>query len=125
MKNLLLFTSALLVGLPSPHRAAAASTAFSYQVRVTENGTPANTTYDLTFQLFDSPTNGSQIGSTLTNSAVTASNGLVTLLLDFGASAFPGADRWLQVGARTNGTSDPFALFTPRQPLTPTPYALY
>ena len=100
------------------------STAFTYQVRLTEGGGPANSVYDLTFALFDAPSSGNQVGVTLTNFAVATSSGLVTLPLDFGASAFGNGDRWLQIGVRTNGGGGDFALFNPRQPLTPTPYAI-
>jgi hypothetical protein len=42
--------------------------------------------------------------------------------LDFG-DEFPGADRWLEIGVRTNGGGD-FAVVSPRQALTATPYAV-
>ena len=44
------------------------------------------------------------------------------MALDFG-SQFPGANRWLEIGVRTNG-GGAFGLLTPRQPVTPTPYAI-
>src|SRR5436190_14210737 len=109
-KKLFLVFPLLLICLLEAGHAASLSTAFTYQVRVTENGAPANTTYDLAFQLFDAPTNGTQVSATLTNFAVTASNGLITLQLDFGNGLFTGLDRWLQVGARTNGTTGAFVL---------------
>ena len=51
------------------------------------------------------------------------SNGLFTVTLDFD-SVFDGNDRWLAIAVKTNGAGSYTAL-TPRQPLTPTPYALY
>src|SRR5205085_12301000 len=83
-----------------------------------------NGNLDLTFKLLDDATAGTQIGNTLTNSNLSVSNGLVTVVLDFGGGAFPGADRWLQIGVRTNGSSDDFTTLSPRQPLTPAPYAM-
>jgi hypothetical protein len=100
------------------------TTAFTYQGRLTLNGTSPGGSLDLTFRLFDDATAGAQIGNTLTNSNLSVSNGLVTVLLDFGGGAFPGADRWLQIGVRTNGSSDDFTTLSPRQALTPTPYAM-
>jgi hypothetical protein len=44
-------------------------------------------------------------------------------VLDFGAN-FPGADRWLEIGVRTNGLGT-FSTLSPRQKITPTPYAIY
>jgi hypothetical protein len=43
--------------------------------------------------------------------------------LDFGA-VFDGNARWLEIGVRTNGAGV-FSTLSPRQPITPTPYALY
>ena len=43
--------------------AAAQTTAFTYQGRLTDGGTSANGNYDLQFVLWDSSSGGSQIGS--------------------------------------------------------------
>lgn len=88
------------------------------------NGTnPANGTYDLTFALFDVNSGAGQVGNTVTNSAMLVSSGLFTTTVDFGTN-FPGADRWLEVGVRTNGGGS-FATLSPRQKLAPAPYAIF
>jgi hypothetical protein len=117
------FITALLsfAGVPS---ASAQGTTFTYQGRLIFNGASANGNLDLTFKLYDDAVAGNQIGSTLTNFNLSVVNGLVTVRLDFGASAFPGADRWLQIGVRTNGSADNFLTLSPRQPLTSAPYAI-
>ena len=92
--------------------AQAQATAFTYQGRLNDGGSPANGAYDLRFTLFDSITGGSQQRGALTYNAVAVSNGLFTLALDFG-SQFPGADRFLEIGARTNGGAS-FTTLTPR-----------
>jgi trimeric autotransporter adhesin len=51
--------------------------------------------------------------------------GLFVLTLDFGQGAFSGANRWLQIDVRTNGSIETFAPLDPRQPVTPTPYATF
>lgn len=66
---------------------------------------------------------GTQQGNLLTNSATAVSNGLFTVTLDFG-NQFPGANRWLEIAVRTNGTANFFTL-SPRRALTPAPYAIY
>ena len=81
---------------------AALATAFTYQVRLTESGGPANGTYDLTFALFDAANGGSQVGVTQTNLTVSATNSLISLPLNFGASAFGDGDHWLQIGGRAS-----------------------
>ena len=106
-----------------PRLATAQGTAFTYQGRLTTGTTAANGSYDLRFSLFDNLTNGVQQGSSLTNAATGVSNGLFTVTLDFGGQ-FPGLARWLEIGVRTNGSSA-FTTLSPRQRLTPTPYAIY
>jgi hypothetical protein len=101
--------------------------AFTYQGRLNDGANAANNLYDLDFTLFDVPVGGSQLGLSVTYSGYPISNGLFTVTLDFGATPFNGADRWLQIQVRTNGgrTPPPWTLLSPRQPLTPLPYALY
>jgi len=115
---LLLLTAALLRG--SAH---AQGTAFAYQGRLSDGASLANGNYDLRFAIFDAASAGAQEGNTLTNAATVVTNGLFTVTLDFG-NQFPGADRWLGIGVRTNG-GGAFTSLDPRQLLTPTPYAIY
>src|SRR2546427_2569625 len=103
--------------------ASAQTTAFTYQGRLTDGGTPANGNYDLQFALWDSSSGGSQIGSTQALPAVQVSGGVFTVTLDFGANAFPGANRFLEISARLSGASA-FILLSPRQQITSTPYAV-
>src|ERR1022692_980858 len=100
----------------------AQGTAFTYQGRLNDGATPASGTYDLRFIVYDNSAGGSQQGPLLTNSATAVSNGLFTATLDFG-NQFPGANRWLEIGVRTNGGGSFFTL-SPRQALTPAPYAI-
>src|SRR5437588_5911293 len=100
----------------------AQTSSFTYQGRLTDGGTAANGNYDLQFALFDSLSGGAQVGSTQTLSTVAVSNGVFTVSLDFGANAFPGANRFLEISARPTGGS--FTLLTPRQQVTSTPYAI-
>ncbi len=103
----------------------AQGTAFTYQGRLNDTGQPANGNYDLQFALFDAPTNGNQIGSTVTNLAVGVTNGLFTTLINFGPGIFTGTNYWLQIGVETNGGGGNFTTLSALQPLTPEPYAIY
>lgn len=105
-------------------RADPLGTAFTYQGRLQDGTNAANGLYDLRFAVYDSAGGSTQLGPTLTNSAVPLSNGLFTVTLDFGANVFTGNARWLETAVRTSGIGD-FGLLPPRQPLTPAPYALY
>ncbi|TAL05571.1 MAG: hypothetical protein EPO07_03360, partial [Verrucomicrobia bacterium] len=113
---------ALLSTLNSQLATFAQSTAFTYQGRLYESGSGASGIYDLRFTIYDALSSGTQQGAVLTNSPTAVSNGLFTVTLDFG-NQFSGADRWLEIGVRTNG-GGAFTTLTPRQQLTSTPYAV-
>jgi trimeric autotransporter adhesin len=98
-------------------------TAFTYQGRLNDANNPANGLYDLQFTLYLVATGSGSIAGPLTRAATPVTNGLFTVTIDFGAAAFPGFDRWLEIAARTNGSGS-FATLSPRQALTPTPYAI-
>ena len=99
------------------------SSAFTYQGRLTDGGSAANGNYDLQFALWDSLSGGNQVGSTQTLNTVAVSNGVFTTSLDFGAGAFPGAGRFLEISARPSGGGS-FTTLNPRQQITSTPYAV-
>jgi len=109
---------------PQLSTAFAQGTAFTYQGRLNSGTNPASGSYDLTFTLYNASSGGIGLFGPLTNSAVAVTNGLFTTTLDFGSNAFGGAPWWLQIGVRTNGGAS-FATLTPRQQVTPTPYAIY
>jgi len=77
------------------------------------------------FSLADAATNGNYIGSPFTNPSVPVSNGLFTATLTFDSSVFDGSARWLEIGVRTNGSVEPYAILTPRQAVTAAPYATF
>jgi len=99
------------------------STEFTYQGQLRADALPASGSYDLQFALFDAVTAGTQIGTTATSSGVTVTNGVFTVVLDFGSQAFSGDDRWLEVSVQPAGGSG-YTTLAPRQQLTATPYAL-
>ena len=102
----------------------AQTTAFTYQGKLSDSGTPANGTYDLQFKLFDALAGGNQIGATVIRDDVTVASGVFTVTLDFLAAAFPGANRWVEIGVRAGVSTGAFTTLSPLQPITSTPYAL-
>ena len=102
----------------------AQSTAFTHQGRLTDNGATANGLYDLQFALFDALSGGAQQGATITRDDVPVTNGVFTVQLDFGATPFNGAARWLQISVRAGASTGAYTLLNPRQPLSATPYAI-
>jgi hypothetical protein len=115
--------AALLLWLISFGIAQAQSTQFTYQGRLTDNSLPANGTYDFQFKLFDAPNGGAQVGTTVSLTNINVSSGIFTVTLDFGAGAFPGANRFLEINVRLAG-GGAFTPLNPRQPVTSTPYAI-
>jgi trimeric autotransporter adhesin len=103
--------------------ARAQSTGFTYQGRLNDNSQVANGNYDFEFKLFTALTGGTQDGTPREVLNVAVSNGVFTVLVDFGAGAFPGADRFLEIGVRPAG-GGAFTTLTPRQQVTITPYAI-
>ncbi len=99
-------------------------TAFTYQGRLTVGGSPATMNYDFEFSLWDTETVGTQVGSTLTQGNVAVTDGLFTVQLDFG-EVFDGTALWLQIGVAAGGSGGPYTTLDPRQPLSPTPYAIF
>jgi hypothetical protein len=127
MKSKLLIVSALaLVSTLGPQFSTvlAQGTAFTYQGRLNDGGSPAQGVYDLQFAIYDALSGGAQVGISLTNAATPLANGLFTVTLDFGGSVFTGNARWLEIGVRTN-SGGAFTTLAPRQALTPTPYAVF
>jgi hypothetical protein len=113
----------LLLTVNSQLSAWAQGNAFTYQGHLNDASTSANGSYDLTFTMFGIASGGNAVAGPITNSSTGISNGLFTVTLNFGAGIFPGADRWLEISARTNGTGV-FTTLSPRQKITPTPYAI-
>lgn len=101
-------------------------TAFTYQGYLEENGAPASNPsgYDFIFRLYDAPSAGVKIGSDLTIGDVPVSKGLFTVTLDFGASAFTGDARYLDISVRLGSSTGSYTLLSPRQALNAVPYAL-
>src|SRR5947199_8062126 len=94
---------ALLAGINQA--AAQGTTAFTYQGQLRDSGTNANGTYTMTFKLYDAISGGIQIGNDIPTSP-TLANGLFSVNLDFGAGAFNGTGRWLDITAQS-GTDAP------------------
>lgn len=102
---------------------AAVGSGFTYQGSLKDGGSPANGQYDLTFKLYNAASGSTQVGSTVTVNSQTVTEGLFTVLLDFGATAFNSEARWLEIAVRPTG-SDTYTTLSPRQSLTPVPYAM-
>lgn len=102
---------------------AAQNSAFTFQGKLNDGGSPTNTSFDMRFRLFDSLSVGTQIGPTVTVTDVATSAGIFTLQLDFGAASFTGGERWIELSISLAG-QDNYVTLAPRQKLTSAPYAV-
>ncbi len=98
------------------------ATTFSYQGRLSDGSAAASGVYDLQFVLYTDT--GTQVGQTLQRDDVTVTNGIFMTLLDFGANAFPGANRQIEIRVRRGAETGAFTALTPRQPISAAPYAI-
>lgn len=121
----LLFTVTLLAIQYAmlPPAVFAQTKSITYQGNLSDGGSPANGYYDLSFELFDAPSNGVSVVSAIVSNAVLVTEGYFTVMLDFGAGVFDGSDLWLEIGATTNG-GGVFTTLSPRQQVTAAPYAI-
>lgn len=126
MKKVALIVSLIAAAAWSPAivHAEALGTGFTYQGRLEQNGTPVDgTVWQMVFTLYNAEVGGSPVGQPVVLDDVAVSNGLFTVTLDFGAEAFNGDNRWLEIQVERN-EGDGLTPLNPRQPVTPTPYAL-
>jgi hypothetical protein len=103
---------------------------FTYQGRLTENNNPANGTYDFQFTIYGAASGSAQVCPTAADDIrergdVVVTNGVFSVDLEFCAAAFDGDARWLEIGVRPGSSTGTYTILSPRQPINPTPYALY
>jgi hypothetical protein len=118
------FNAWLLAVFFAASNAPAQTTQFTYQGKLTDNGAPINALYDLVLTLWDAPTNGNQIASAQNIQSVAVVDGIFTVTLDFGAGAFNGANRFLEISVKPSGNPGSPTLLSPRQQVLSTPYAI-
>lgn len=125
MKRAWLLLIVLLIATVIPASVTAqGGSAFTYQGVLTNGTDPVDGPCDFLFSAFDSASGGLQVGSSLTQT-LTVSAGLFAAQLDYGASAFGGDARWLEVAVRCPAGAGAYTTLAPRQQLHPVPYALY
>src|SRR3989304_2733653 len=95
------------IWLPAALLAPAAATAtplgtvFTYQGQLKQNGDPVTGTGDFQFYLYDAVGGTGLVAGPLAVNNVTVTEGVFTVQLDFGAAAFSGEQRWLQIDVRS------------------------
>src|ERR1700690_4122191 len=86
----------------------AQTTAFTYQGQLNSSNAPATGAYDFRFQIYNAV--NAVVAGPLTNAPVGVTNGLFTVMLDFGPGIFDGSTRSLEIGVRTNGDPNAYVV---------------
>ena len=94
-------------------------TAFTYQGRLTDGGSPADGLYDLTFSLYDAEVGGLRVAGPVLLQNTPVEDGLFSATIDFGGEDFALSAVWLEIevggvtlSPRTMVTGSPLALQT-------------
>ena len=114
---------ACLAAMAAAPAAVAQSTAFTYQGMLLQSGAPLNGTADFDFMLFGTPTGGNIVSGSQFRPNVSIINGEFTVSLNYGSFPFTGEGRWLEIWMRYPAGSGEYTVLTPRQKITPVPYA--
>ena len=106
----------------------AQTTAFNFQGRLNDGTSPANGRYDLEFRLYDGLTGDNVVGTAISKPNLMLVNGVFSTQLDFGAAAFSGANRFIEIRLRQtavgNNPPNAFVVLGPRQQILAVPYAI-
>lgn len=124
ISTILVLALAMIFFWPEVCEAAPIGTAFTYQGHLYDANYAANELYDFQFKLYDASSGGVQLGSDVNKPDVDVIDAYFTVELDFG-SVFDGNARWLEIGVRPGASTGSFTTLSPRQEVTPVPYALY
>src|SRR5688572_25535558 len=98
------------------------NSSFNFQGHLKDGGNPANGQYDFQFRLFDASAGGYQFGSAITMLNQSVGGGLFGVQPDFGAIAYQGQGRWLEIAVRAAGGGS-YTTLSPRQAISTVPYA--
>lgn len=102
----------------------ATGTAFTYQGILTESEHPVTGQLCLVFRLYDAPAGGNQVGPDINPCNIEAEDGRFSVDLDFGAGAFEGEARWLEVQVLSGG-GQVLTTLAPRQRVMPAPESIF
>jgi len=122
---LLIATGSAYAQDPEPAAPVPLGTAFTYQGRLSQDGSPANGAFDFEFYLFDAINGGNPVGGSIPFNDLSLTDGYFTVLLDFGVTSFSGHARYLEVRIRPGSDTGSFTILSPRQELTAAPNAIY
>lgn len=100
-------------------------TGFMYQGVLRMSDEDVTGAADIRFTLYDAPTGGTAASVTLVALNIGVVQGRFNVELDFGAGAFNGQERYLQMDVRVPAGVGSYRPLSPRQHILAAPYALY
>jgi hypothetical protein len=126
MKKIIVLTAAVVIALSCGRTSAEpVGSSFTYQGVLDRDGAPVTGLADIRFSLWDAPSGGTNVASTLVALNVPVAGGKFAVELDFGLAPFTGQARYLQMDVRQPAGSGTYQTLLPRQSILPTPFALY
>jgi len=126
MLTILVVVSAIMVWPAEVSEAVPMGTIFTYQGRLIDANDAADGLYDFRFSLYDVNVGGAAAANDVNVHDMDVIDGYFTVELDFGSDVFGGNAVWLEIGVRPGDLNDPnvYTALSPRQEVTPVPYAL-
>ncbi|MBK9189702.1 MAG: hypothetical protein IPM33_12190 [Phycisphaerales bacterium] len=126
MRTRSVFVAFVLALLATPANAQTPlGTAFTYQGQLSDAGGVIDGVVDLEFRLYDSAVGGAQVCATVRTNSIGVVQGRFAANVDFGAAAFTGPARWVEIWVRKPSLTGVWTQLDPRQRINPAPYALY
>lgn len=118
-----------LAGAASSVRAQTISNAFVYQGELRTSESAFDGAADIRFALWTASSDGVQVGVTQEALGVDVVEGRFSVMLnpgsEFGAAAFNGQRRWIELSVRAAGSGEAYEVLAPRQEVTVAPYAAF
>jgi hypothetical protein len=126
-KNLVVMVLGLVVSLAVVCKAEPMGTAWTYQGRLMDINEPADGLYDFQFNAYESPNSIRPLASLQDLNDIDVIDGYFTIELDFGNKIYDVNSVWLEIAVRSGDLVDPnaYVILSPRQQITPTPFAIY
>lgn len=112
----------LLLSLVSFAALAQTPTTFTYQGRLYNSDALANGSYVLRITAYGQASGGTELAPSITTTALSVVDGAFSTTLDFGPAVFLGGPVWLEIQVQAPASG--FVMLSPRQPVTPSPYAI-
>ncbi len=119
-RRVVCFLVTLLVGF-APIRSVVLAEPFHYQGMLADDDVPLNGQVNVQFRLFDAVVDGKMVGSIV--QPIQLMGGLFATVLDFGANAFDGEARFLEIGVPNE--LGQIEILSPRQPIMAVPMAQF